>query len=108
MADRGFLIKDSLQEHGGQLQIPAFTKRKEQLYPCELESRKIGNLRIHVERIIGQLRIKYPILARRKFPMSMVCRKSGCDTPVVDQIVHVCAALINLCRPIIIDPKQKL
>lgn len=90
MADRGFLIKDSLHQHDGRLQIPAFAKGKDQLYPTELEStRKIANLRIHVERIIGQLRIKYPILAWGKFPMSMVCRQNGCDTPVVDQIVHV-------------------
>lgn len=102
MADRGFLIEDSLKELGAQLQIPAFTKGKDQLYPRELEStRKIANLRIHVERIIGQLRLKYPILAKRKFPMSMVCRVNGCDAPVVDQIVLVCAALINLCRPIV-------
>lgn len=107
MADRGFLIEDSLRAQGGRLQIPAFTKGKVQLYPTELEStRKIGNLRIHVERIIGQLRLKYPIIARRKFPMSMFCRQNGCDAPVVDQIVLVCSALINLCRPIVVNPKN--
>lgn len=44
MADRGFLIEDSLRERGAQLKIPAFTKEKEQLYPIELESNTYINL----------------------------------------------------------------
>lgn len=99
MADRGFLISDALSIRGARLKIPAFTKGKKQLHPAELGStRQIAN----VERLIGQLRLKYQILAQRKFPMSMVCRANGCDVPVVDQIVLVCAALVNLCRPIVI------
>lgn len=56
MADRGFFIRDSLKEKGAELQMPAFTKGRDQLDPMEIEStRKIANVRILVERIIGQI-----------------------------------------------------
>lgn len=60
MADRGFLIEEELKTRGVELNIPAFTKGKSQLHPRELEeTREIANVRIHVERIIGQLRLKF-------------------------------------------------
>lgn len=37
MADRGFLIVDSLKTKGATLQIPAFTKGRDQLHPIEIE-----------------------------------------------------------------------
>lgn len=63
MADRGFLIRDEIKTVGAELKIPAFTKGKEQLHPLAIEStREIANNRIHVERVIGHLRLKYKIL----------------------------------------------
>lgn len=109
MCDRGFLIKNAVENVGASLQIPAFTKGKSQLHPLELEStRKIGSLRIHVERIIGLLRIKYTILAKRKFPMSFVTKTSNNenDIAVIDQIILVCCALVNLCHNIVVKPSQ--
>ena len=47
LADRGFTVHN----------IPAFTRSKKQLDPVDVEkTRKIANVRIHVERIIGILR----------------------------------------------------
>lgn len=60
LADRGFLIKDSVEILGAHLEIPAFTKNKDQLHPTDLETtRKIANVRIHVERVIGLLKKKF-------------------------------------------------
>ena len=44
------------------LHIPAFTRGKSQLSATEVEeTRKIANVRIHVERVIGYVRQKYKI-----------------------------------------------
>ena len=55
LADRGFNIAESLGAHGASLQIPAYTKGKQQLSASDVEkTRSIANVRIHVERIIGR------------------------------------------------------
>ena len=63
LADRGIDIADSVGVMQGCLYIPAFTKGKNQLSALDVhESRKIANVRIHVERVIGNVRQKYFIL----------------------------------------------
>ncbi|KAM3620167.1 uncharacterized protein V6R79_019203 [Siganus canaliculatus] len=57
LADRGFDVADSVGLYNAELKIPAFTKGKKQLGPLELEStRGLALLRIHVERVIGEVR----------------------------------------------------
>ncbi len=64
LADRGFDIGDSVGSYCSSLKIPAFTKGKTQLSSIEVEqSRNIANVRIHVERVIGNIRQKYSILS---------------------------------------------
>lgn len=59
LADRGFTIQEQIWFKHADLNIPAFTKGKNQLDPYEIEkTRKIANVRIHVERVIGSLRQK--------------------------------------------------
>jgi hypothetical protein len=59
MADRGFTVHESVQFRQAKLNIPAFTKGKDQLDSADVEqTRKIATVRIHVERIIGLLRQK--------------------------------------------------
>ncbi|KAJ8910564.1 hypothetical protein NQ315_008949 [Exocentrus adspersus] len=54
LADRGFLIKETLAILQAKVIVPAFTKSKSQLRPLEIEeTRNIAHVRIHVERIIG-------------------------------------------------------
>lgn len=102
MADRGFLIEEELRNRGVELQIPAFTKGKTQLHPREIEStRRIANVRIHVERIIGQLRLKFQILHQFKFPISLIKKKTPLLPNTIDKILTVCCALSNLCAPIV-------
>ena len=60
MADRGFTIADDLAIRGAKVLIPAYTKGKSQLSKEEVETtRQLARVRIHVERIIGQLRKIY-------------------------------------------------
>ena len=43
--------------HNDQLNIPAFTTVRDQLAPRDVdETRKLANVRIHVERVIGRIR----------------------------------------------------
>jgi hypothetical protein len=63
LADRGFDIRESVGVMCAEVHIPAFTKGKKQLSVKEVEStRKIANVRIHVERVIGSVRQKYTML----------------------------------------------
>ena len=56
MADRGFNMAETLGTFGANLEIPSFTKGQCQLQPEEVEeTRTIANVRIHVERVIGNL-----------------------------------------------------
>ena len=59
MADRGFNIAETVGTYGSRLQIPSFTKGKEQLRAEEIEStRTTANVRINVERVLRNLRKK--------------------------------------------------
>ena len=63
LADGGFDIADAVGMMQARLHIPAFTKGKSQLSALEVEeTRKIANVRIHVERVISNVRQKYSIL----------------------------------------------
>lgn len=100
LADRGFLIHDSVGLRLATVKMPAFLKGKKQLDPLEIEeTRNIEHVRIHVERVIGVLKQKYTIL-HNILPIYLMKRKAD-DIAVIDQIVSVCAALINLCPSIV-------
>ena len=64
LADRGFNVEDSVAYRGATLNIPAFTKSKSQLAPGDVEAmRRLANVRIHVERVIGAVRQRFKILS---------------------------------------------
>ena len=57
MADRGFTIKDILNDIGVKLNLPPFTDGRKQLPPEEIsEGRKVASVCIHVERTIGRMK----------------------------------------------------
>ena len=100
MADRGFNIAETLGAYGARLEIPAFTKGQSQLRPVEVEdTRFIANVRIHVERVIGNLRKKYYIL-NKTLPIDYMITKAG-EIPTIDKIVHTTCALINMCPSVV-------
>ena len=100
MADRGFTVAESVGMRQARLVIPAFTKGKSQLDPVDVEkTRGIANVRIHVERVIGLLRRKHIIL-EGTLPTDFLVSSQNAP-PVIDRVIRVCAALVNLCPPIL-------
>ena len=97
MADRGFTIRDLLNERKVSLNIPAFTKRRNQLTNEEItRTRRVANVRIHVERAIQRLKV-FKILSQT-VPISMA-RK-------LDNILSICGGLVNLRSPLIRMPRE--
>ena len=74
LADRGFDIAESVGAMRAKLHVPAFTRGKSQLSAFEVEeTRKIVNVRIHVDRMIGAVRQKYSIL--HKVPCQFIFKQ---------------------------------
>lgn len=70
------------------IKIPAFTKGKKQLSGIEVEqTRRIANVRIHVERVIGNNFKKYSILSATQ-PIDFVTVQNG-DATTLDKIVTI-------------------
>ena len=64
LADRVFDIRDSVGLYCSRLALSAFTKGKTQLEGIAVEqTRNIANVRIHVERVIGNIRKKFSLLS---------------------------------------------
>jgi len=92
LADRGFTIAEELAVRGAVLEIPAFTKGKQQLSQKEVDkSRQIANVRIHVERVIGRLR-KFDII-NSTIPIPQV--------DLLDDIMISICGLVNICKSVV-------
>ena len=92
MADRGFTIRDQLNEVGVELNIPLSLNGQKQLPSGKVqEGRTITSLQIHVERAIG--RIRNYTMRKSPLPLSMSC--------IANQIVIVCALLMDF-QPVLI------
>ncbi|XP_057683201.1 uncharacterized protein LOC130911752 [Corythoichthys intestinalis] len=102
LADRGFDIQDSVGLMCAEVKIPAFTQGRSQLDASDVEStRKIAHLRIHVERVIGNIRNKYTILSN-KVPISFVLPCKREDVTFLDKLVVVCCALTNMSTSVVV------
>ena len=96
LADRGFLVKESVERCQAELKIPAFTRGKVQLDPVDIENtRSLASLRIHIERDIGVLRQKYTIL-QNTVPITFTDIETENDVTYLDKIVSVCCGLTNV------------
>ena len=97
LADGGFDIADAVGMMQARLHIPAFTKGKSQLSALEVEeTRKIANVRIHVECVISNVRQKYSILYST-IPIHFLQKRSNEEILLIDTIIRVCCALNNVC-----------
>ena len=86
MADRGFTIRENLQQYKVELNLPPFMEGRGQLPADEVQvGRTIASLRIHVERAIGRMKL-FKIL-KGVFPLKMY--------RLANQIVTVCALITN-------------
>ena len=103
LADRGFDVADSVAMLGATFDIPAFTRGCEQLPPSDVEAtRKLVNVRIHVERIIGAVRQRFQVLsATGALQRELISQKTSRGV-VLDSIVRVCCALNNVLEGIIL------
>lgn len=100
LADRGFDIGDSVGSYCSTIKTPAFTRGKSHLTGIEVEqTRKIANVRIHVERVIGNIRKKYSILSDTQ-PIDFLLSSEDSNS-LLDQIVCVSCALNNICSSVI-------
>ena len=96
LADCGFDIAEEVALMQASLQIPAFTRGLSQLFPVDVEkTRKLANLCLHIERVIGATRQHFSILPST-LPIQYMNKSSPDDIPVVDKIVQICSALNNL------------
>ncbi len=92
LADGGFLVREELASVGGTLRIPSFTEGKSQLPgSCVDTSRQLSRVRIHVERVLGQLKTFQ--MLNTVIPISQV--------DMLDDIVIICARLIHLRRAVV-------
>ena len=102
LADRGFDIAESVAMHQAKLHVPAFTRGKKQLSAKEVEeNRKIANVRMHVERVIGLVRRKYVMLPSSILSVHLLTTKAGNSVVQIDKIVTVCCALTNLSESVV-------
>ena len=101
LADRGFTVSEDIALHGGKLKIPAFSRGKEQLSQKDTEkSKELSRVRIHVERVIGQIKNRYTIL-KGTLCISMIKHKGDEGVANIDKLLLVCCALTNLGEPVI-------
>ena len=101
LADRGFMVGDSVGLYCAEIKVPPFTKGKKQLSRLEVDrARQLSRVRIHVERVIGVLRQKYTIL-QSILPINMIMCDDTTETSMIDKIVVICCALCNLCDPVV-------
>lgn len=83
-----------------EVKLPPFTKGKKQLEKVDIDwSREFSTVRIHVERLIGQIKQKYTIL-QGTVPISLLTSDNNLNS-VIDKVVVVCSALVNLCPSVI-------
>jgi len=93
MADRGFPIQEDLLYKMAKLEIPPPSSGLEQMCAQHVaKTRKIANVRIHVERAIN--RLKWFQILSTQLPLSMAI--------MLDDILIICAALCNLLPPLVV------
>ena len=101
LADRGFNVQDSASLFCAEVKLPPFTRGKKQLSQCEVDrARQFSRVRIHVERVIGLLRLKYKILGGT-LPINLIKCSAGEEYSTIDRIVTVCSALCNCCESVV-------
>ena len=101
LADRGFNVHEVAGLYCAEVKLPLFTKGKKQLTTHEVDNaRQLSRVRIHVERVIGLLKLKYKIL-RSTLPINLIMSTTDDEYSTIDKIVTVCAALCNCCESVV-------
>ena len=95
LADKGFQIAEDVALAGATLSTPAYVRNQSQMTLRDTEySRQVSNVRIHIERIIGCLRMRFRILVGPVNISFLRCHQP--NVSFYDQIVRVCCILSNM------------
>jgi len=87
MADKGFLIQDILAPIGVRLNVPPLLKCDSQMTNEDvILTKKIAQLRVHVERAIGRVENFY--ILQNVLPATM--------WDMINQVIYVCCMLLRL------------
>ena len=101
LADRGFNVHEAASLYCAEVKLPPFTKGKKQLTTHEVDkARQLSRVRIHVERMIGLLKLKYKIL-RSTLPINLIMSTTDDEYSTIDKIVSICAGLCNCCESVV-------
>ncbi|XP_065889366.1 uncharacterized protein [Dysidea avara] len=101
LADRGFIIQESIGLYCAEVKLPPFTRGKKQLTKVEVDAaRRLSRVRIHVERVIGMVRQKYTIL-QSTLPICMLTCDDTEQLSTIDKILTICCALCNYCDSVV-------
>lgn len=65
-----------------------------------MNTRNIASVRIHIERVIGNVRQKYPILDST-IPITFLQTDTNTGLTILDKIVRVACGLTNICESIV-------
>ena len=98
MADRGFNVQDLLLKKGLLLNIPPFKSGTHLTEQEVMKTQKIARVRIHVERVIGQVKQRYHIL-QDTLPLAIAGS--------VNQIWSVCCMLTNYRGAVIAEDREQ-
>ena len=103
MAGRGFNIAEIGGTSEAKLEVPSFTIGQDQLRAEDVEdTRVIANVKVHVERVIGNLKKKYSILNGTLRIHYLLSKGDVAEELItLDKIGHTASALINLCPSIV-------
>ena len=91
MADYGFEVEEELAKRGIVLNMPPKLEKQKRFAASEVKTRRIAELRIHVERCVGYAR-SFDIL-NRTIPLP--------KAELLDDSVHVCFFLTNFEKPLV-------
>ncbi|XP_076134092.1 uncharacterized protein LOC143116696 [Alosa pseudoharengus] len=104
LAERGFALKESVGVMCAQVKSSAFGKGRRQLDvkgPEETRA-QVANVRVHLQQVAEASRVQqhFMLLERMTVPVNMLLPPppGGADQlPLLDKIVTVCCALLNMC-----------
>uniref|UniRef100_A0A3B5MKN2 THAP-type domain-containing protein n=1 Tax=Xiphophorus couchianus TaxID=32473 RepID=A0A3B5MKN2_9TELE len=100
LANKGFNIEDIVALRGARLIVPVITKGVKQLPHGEItEGKKLLSVRINMDRALGNLMQKYPIL-RSTFPIKFLLTDQAVKMSTLDKIMRVTCGLCNICNSV--------
>ncbi|XP_047227319.1 uncharacterized protein LOC124871801 [Girardinichthys multiradiatus] len=101
LANRRFNIEDVVALRGATLTVPMITKGMKHLSHGEItEGKKLFSVRINMDRALGHLKQKYPIL-QSTIPIKFLLTDQTVKMSTLDKIIRVACGLCNICDSVV-------